>query len=270
MRSIGIRLTAIDVDFTLIGSDLKIGEHPKSAVRAAISAGYTVTLASGRMFRATVPFAHELGIDAPLITYDGALVKTPRTHEVINHRPVPVERATEVLAYAQACGLHINAYIDDVLYVERYSEEALSYMSHARVDAVAVGNLVDFVTQPPTKLLVVASELEVERLLPELKTQFGAHLHVVRSMPRYIELTADGVSKGAGLSLLAQRLGVPREEVMAIGDSENDISMLEYAGVGVAVANAGSHVKETADYITEGESGDGVAEAIARFVLARS
>lgn len=265
---IGVKLVAIDVDFTLIGADLKIGERPKNAVRAAVGAGCVVTLASGRMFRATVPFAEELGIiGAPLITYDGALIKTAGTHEVISHRPIPLEQAREVLFYAQARGLHVNVYIDDALYVERYSEEALSYMAHAKVDAAAVGNLADFVTQPPTKLLIIAAEPEVDRLLPRVKAEFGARLYVVRSMPRFIELTAKDVCKGSGLAALAQRLGVPREEVMAIGDSENDVSMLEYAGVGVAVRNAQSQVKEAADYVTEGESGDGVAEAIARFVL---
>ncbi|MEW5866278.1 MAG: Cof-type HAD-IIB family hydrolase [Bacillota bacterium] len=268
MMDIGVKLVAIDVDFTLIGTDLKIGDRPKNAVRAAVRAGCVVTLASGRMFRATVPFAEELGIDAPLITYDGALIKTAGTHEVISHRPVPLEQAREVLFYAQARGLHVNVYIDDVLYVERYNEEALSYMAHAKVDAATVGNLADFVTEPPTKLLIIAAEAEVDRLLPRVKAEFGARLHVVRSMPRFIELTAGGVSKGTALAILAQRLGVPREEVMAVGDSENDISMLEYAGVGVAVGNAQRHVKEAADYVTEGESGDGVAEAIARFVLA--
>lgn len=267
MVEIGIRLVAIDVDFTLIGSDLKIRDRTKAAIRAAAEAGCIVTLASGRMFRATAPFAEELGIDAPLITYDGALIKAAKTHEVISHRPVSLEQAREVVAYAQQEGLHLNVYMDDTLYVERYDEEALSYMAHAKVEAVAVGDLNTFVNRAPTKLLIITSKEDVDRRLPEFKARFGDRLHVVRSMPRYVEFTAAGVSKGSALAILARHLDVPRSEVMALGDSENDISMLEYAGIGVAVRNAADEVKKAADYVTENQSGDGVAEAISRFVL---
>lgn len=264
---IGIKLIAIDVDLTLIGSDLRIGERARAAIRAAVEAGCVVTLASGRMFRATLPFAEELGLDAPLVAYNGALIKTAKTHEIISHRPVPLEHAREVIAYARGQGLHLNVYMDDTLYVERYDDEALAYMTHCKVEAVAVGDLGAFVDHPPTKLLVIASEEEVDRRLPELKAYFGGRLQVVRSLPRYIEFTAAGVSKGTALAILSQRLGLSREEVMAVGDSENDISMLEFAGVGVAVSNATDDVKNAADYITDGESGNGVAEAILRFAI---
>ncbi len=264
---IGIRLAAIDVDFTLIGSDLEIGERTREAIQAAAAAGCIVTLASGRMFRATAPFAEDLGIDAPLITYDGALIKTARTRQVISHRPMPLEQAREVIAYARGEGLHLNVYIDDTLYVERYDEEALSYMAHAKVQATAVGDLAAFVACAPTKVLIIASKDDVDRRLPEFKARFGDRLHVVRSMPRYVEFTAAEVSKGSALDILARHLGVAQGEVMALGDSENDVSMLEFAGIGVAVRNAADEVKRAADYVAEGESGDGVVEAISRFVL---
>ncbi|MDI7247634.1 MAG: Cof-type HAD-IIB family hydrolase [Bacillota bacterium] len=268
MVEIGVRLVAIDVDFTLIGSDLKISERTRAAIRAAAEAGCVVTLASGRMFRATAPFAEDLGIDTPLITYDGALIKTARTREVISHRPVPLEHAKDVVAYAQHEGLHLNVYMDDTLYVERHDEEALSYMAHAKVGAIAVGDLAAFVKRAPTKLLIItASKEDMDRRLPEFKARFGDRLHVVRSMPRYVEFTAAEVSKGSALAILSRYLGVARSEVMALGDSENDISMLEFAGVGVAVGNAADEVKKAADYVAQGENGDGVAEAIARFVF---
>jgi Cof subfamily protein (haloacid dehalogenase superfamily) len=266
---IGIRLVAIDVDLTLVGRDLKIGERTRAAVQAATEAGCVVTLTSGRMFRATVPFAEELGIGGPLITYDGALIKSVKTGEIICHRPVPLEQAREVAAYARREGLHLNVYVDDTLYVERYDDETASYTSHTKVEAVVVGDLVAFMKRPPTKLLVVASEEEVERRLPEFKKHFGDRLHVVRSMPRYVEFTAESVSKGSALSILARYLGVRRDEVLAIGDSENDVPMLEFAGIGVAVRNAREEVKQAADYVAHGESGDGVVEAVSRFVLGR-
>ena len=261
------RLIAIDIDYTLIGSDLMISDRTKQAIHAAIDAGSTVTLATGRMFRAAVPFAEELGLDAPLITYDGALVKTAKSQELYWHKPIPIEDAREILAHLQSLGFHVNVYINDEVYVERLNEEARRYMDHVNVVARPVGNLLDFLNEPPTKLLMMAEPETVDMLLPELERRFSDRSHVARSLPGYIEFTGKGVTKGSALAELSKRLDIPKGQVMAIGDSENDISMLSYAGIGVAVNNAGDRVKEAADYVTEGISGDGVREAIYRFVL---
>ncbi len=258
---------AIDVDFTLVGDDLEIGPRPRKAVRAALDAGCIVTLASGRMFRSTAPLARELGIQAPIVTYDGALIKAIATDEVISHRPMSGERAREVLEYARSTHIHLNTYVDDTLYVERYDDETVAYMSRTMVEAVVADDIAALMARRPTKLLMIAAEAQMDHVLPDVQARFGSRLHVVRSMPQYIEVTARGVSKGNGLARLARWLGVAPAEVMAIGDSDNDISMLQYAGLGVAVGNARSHVKEIADFVTEGEAGDGVSEAIERFVL---
>lgn len=262
-----VKLIAIDIDYTLIGSDLMISDRTKQAIHAAIDAGSAVTLATGRMFRAATPFAEELGLDVPLITYDGALVKTAKTKEVYWHKPIPLEDAGEILAYLQGLGYHVNVYIDDEIYVERLNEEARRYMAHVNVVARPVGDLLDFLNEPPTKLLMVADAEIVDTVLPALERRFGEKAHVARSLPTYIEFTGKGVTKGSALAELSKHLGIAKDQVMAIGDSENDISMLSYAGIGVAVGNAGDRVKEAADYVTVGINGDGVAEAIHRFVL---
>jgi len=219
------------------------------------------------MYRATVPFAEKLGLDAPLITYDGALVKNAKTQEVYWHKPIALENAREILSYIQSLGLHMNLYVDDDVYVERLNEHALSYMARINVDAKPVGNLLDFLDKPPTKLLMMANSETVDEILPDLEARFGDISHVARSLPDYVEFTEKDVSKGSALARLSKRLGIERDAIMAIGDSENDISMLSYAGIGVAVGNAVDKVKEAADYVAQGLSGDGVAEAIYRFVL---
>jgi len=262
-----IKLIAIDIDYTLIGSDLTISDRTKQAIHAAMDAGSMVTLATGRMFRASVPFADELDIDAPLITYDGALVKTAKTKELYWHKPIPLEDAKKILAYLKGLGFHVNVYVNDEIYVERLNEEARRYMAHVNVVARPVGNLLEFLNESPTKLLMMAEPEIVDKMLPELEQRFGAISHVARSLPSYIEFTGKGVTKGSALAELSKRLGIPKDQVMAIGDSENDISMLSYAGIGVAVSNAGDKVKEAADYVAGGISGDGVREAIYRFVL---
>lgn len=264
-----IRLVAIDVDYTLIGSDMKISGTTKQAINAAVDAGCQITLASGRMHRSVVPFAEELGLDVPLISYDGALVKSAKTQRIYSHRPIPLEDAKEILAHLESLGFHINVYIDDELFVESLNEHARRYMNHVKVVANPVGNLSKFMDRPPTKLLMLAEPEIVDSLLPELERRFGRKAHIVRSLPEYIEFTERDATKGSALELLAGQLGISRDEVMAIGDSDNDISMLSYAGIGVAVGNARDSVKAAADYIADGENGAGVAEAIYRFVLGR-
>jgi Cof subfamily protein (haloacid dehalogenase superfamily) len=262
-----IRLIAIDIDYTLIGSDLKISDTTKQAIHAARDAGCIITLATGRMYRAAVPFAEELGLDAPLITYDGALVKTAKTQEVYWHEPIPLEDAEEILAQLQSLGFHINLYVDDELYVARINDQVRRYVAHVQVEANPVGDLLAFLNKPPTKLLMTAEPEVIDNVLPDLERRFGDRSHVARSLPSYIEFTGKDVNKGSALAKLSEHLGIPQAQVMSIGDSENDISMLSYAGIGVAVNNAGDRVKEAADYVADGISGDGVVEAICRFVL---
>lgn len=264
-----IKLIAIDIDYTLIGNDLKISDETKQAIHAAVEGGSIVTLATGRMYRAAVPFAEELNIDSPLITYDGALVKTAKTRKEYWHRPIPIEDAREIIRYVQGLGFHMNLYLDDQVYVERLNEEARRYMAHINVEAKPVGNLLDFMDRPPTKLLMMADPETVIRMLPRLEEEFGDRSHVARSLPDYVEFTGKDVTKGSALAMLAEKLGIRPHEVMAIGDSENDISMMSYAGIGVAVSNANTKVKEAADYVAQGINGDGVVDAIERFVLTR-
>jgi Cof subfamily protein (haloacid dehalogenase superfamily) len=266
-ESNAIKLVAIDVDYTLIGGDLKISVETKQAIHNAIDAGCQVTLATGRMYRATVPFAEELGLNSPLITYDGAFVKNAKTRELYWHRPIPLEYAHQILEHLRSLGCHINAYINDEIYVECMNDKIRRYMAHVNVGANVVGNLSDFLEEPPTKLLVISTPEIVNEILPVLKQKFGDKSHIVRSMPTFIEFTGKGVTKGAALATLAEDMGLLKDQVMAIGDSENDITMLSYAGIGVAVGNADDKVKEAADYITKGINGDGVQEAISRFVL---
>ncbi|NPV53484.1 MAG: HAD family phosphatase [Firmicutes bacterium] len=262
-----IRLVAIDLDYTLLNEKLEIPDVARDAIQAAVKRGTTITLASGRMYRSTVRFAEELGLDAPLITYNGAMTKSSRSRQLYHHLPVPIDLALGVVEYAQQEDIHINVYLDDNLYVKELSPEATGYATRSGVEAIPVGDLTRFLQADPTKLLFVADEKVINKHIPIVKERFGEQLNVVRSMPIYIEVTNKGVSKGTALKALAAQLGISREEVLAIGDSENDLDMIKYAGTGVAVANALDIVKDEANYVTSHPNGRGVAEAFDKFVL---
>lgn len=264
-----IRLIAIDLDDTLLGDDLKISERTKEVIGECIARGIAVTISTGRMLRTALPFIQELEIKAPVITYNGALVAEPVSGNILHHSPLPVECAREVVLAARRRQLPLNVYIGEELYVELITCDVEAYSRKYNIPLTITDDLLLSLNKEPTKLLAIGSPgilLDFER---ELREEFGHGLHITRSKPQYSEIMKAGVSKGQGLAFLSRYLRVPRGEIMAIGDSYNDIEMLEFAGLAVAVANASDHVKGYADFIAPSNQEEGVRWAIEKLVLDR-
>lgn len=263
------RLIAIDLDGTLIDHNLTVSPRVKQAIAAAQAQGVTVTLASGRMFAAMVTYAQELNITVPLICYQGGLVRHPVTEETTFHLPVPPELAREVVALARTRGIQVNAFADDRLYVETLTPEAEVYKRIARVEATVVPDLAEFLQDnPSTKLVLVnLDEDKTDRLVEELTAHFGNRLGITKSHAYYTEAIHAEVSKGRALTQLASALDIPLEETMGIGDNLNDLSLVETAGFGVAMADGDPRVKAAADFVTTSYAEDGVAVAIEKHVL---
>lgn len=264
------KLLAVDLDDTLLDKNLRVSEANRRALMLAQQAGVVVTLATGRMFRATLPFARELGVAAPLIVYQGALVKHSVTGEVVLHRPLPLELALDVVDRLTRRGYHVNVYLDDCLYVERTGPESALYESISRVSARPVGPLLPFLKergQEPTKVLVVGREKELDQLAAELRPLYGNSMHITKSKPFFLEFSHPLANKGQALAAVAAYYGFSPEEVIAVGDADNDLEMIAWAGLGVAVANARPRVREVADYITASNEEDGVARVVEKFIL---
>jgi hypothetical protein len=266
------RLVAVDLDDTLLDSALEVSPRTVRALARAREKGVIVTLATGRMFSSAAPIARRLGIDAPIITYQGALVKNPFTGEELAHRVLPNGVARAVIARLAGYGYHFNVYLDDRLCMESLTGLGRRYADICRVEAHVVGDLLAFLGErSPTKVLVIAPEDEILALMREMKAVFPAErVHITRSKPYFLEFSHPRATKGQALKYLAERYGIPREAVMAIGDGYNDLDMVEYAGLGVMMDNARDEVKRHADYVTASNDADGVAEAIERFILDKS
>lgn len=261
------RLVAVDLDDTLLSRDFQLTGRVKEAIAAVRAAGVQFTISTGRMYRSVVPFARELGIDIPLITYQGALVKNSLSGDVLWDYPLPLQYAREIIARIHQLGYHINAYLDDRLLVERDTPEGRRYAAIAGVEAEVVGDFLEFLDRDPTKVLTISEEPLLDRLKSELTPIYEGKVHIVKSKPNYLEFCHPWATKGDALAYLAKYFGVKREMIMAIGDSYNDLEMLEFAGLGVAVANAREEVKKRAGYVTSAPYGDGVVEALEKFVL---
>lgn len=261
------KLIAVDLDDTLLSKDFQLTGRVKEAIAAVRAAGVQFTISTGRMYRSAVPFARELGIDIPLITYQGALVKNSLSGEVLLYRPLPLVYAREIIARIHQLGYHLNGYLDDRLFVERDTPEGRRYAAIAGVEAEVVRDLLKFLDRDPTKVLTISEEPLLDRLSAELTPLYEGKVHIVKSKPHFLEFSHPQATKGDALAYLAGYFGVKREEIMAVGDSYNDLEMLEYAGLGVVVANAREDVKKRAGYVASAPNGDGVVEALEKFVL---
>jgi len=261
------RLIAVDIDDTLLNDRIEVSTANREALQNAMDVGVAVTIATGRMFRSALPVAEKLGIRTPIITYQGALIRDTVTKEILCERPVPLQLAQMVLEEGYRADIHMNVYVGDSLFVDRITPEGKGYAKLAEVDINPVGNLSDFLKQAPVKILFIADPGVLDRLNRELQDKFGASLYITKSKPNYLEFMHPESTKKSGLEALAQRYGIKQEEIMAIGDSYNDIDMLEYAGMGVAMGNAPDEIKEKADYVTADNNEDGVAKAVEKFIL---
>lgn len=260
-----LQLVAIDLDDTLLSPDGSISDRSKLVIRQIREAGVLVTLATGRMFRAAQPFAEELGLDLPLITYQGALIKTAVSGEVWRRASLSAAQLYPLLEALEQYDVHINLYVEDDLYVAEMNQIAADYARLSRVPVHPVGRLSRWSTEEATKVVAIGEpDFLRDRLQPRMNELFP-DLKINRSRPHFLEFGNSAATKASALAYLGERLDIRREQMLAIGDSENDLDMIEYAGVGIAMGNSDPAVLATADHITGTNAEDGVALALEHY-----
>jgi Cof subfamily protein (haloacid dehalogenase superfamily) len=252
------RLLAVDIDGTLVGDDLSISDATQEALRSCAEQGMVVTLATGRMFQSALPYAQKLGLTAPLITYNGALIKDTGLGTIYHHRTIPLKLAQKVVQVVKELGLKLHTYVDEWTRI---------YEKTAGVKAHIVGDLETFLDREPTKFIISAIPAKLDAMQPLIAAKLAADLYLARSRPFYLELIHPAVSKLEGLKVLGARLKIRLEEMAVIGDSYNDIEMLQAAGLGIAMGNAPEPVQRAADVVTNRVEEEGLAFAVHRFIL---
>lgn len=272
-----IRLVVLDIDGTISGSANRVSEPVKTAVRSAQKIGVKVAIATGRMYRSAVRFHQEVGADCPLISYQGALIKDPTTNQVVGHWAVDRAYALRLLQdfvpYTATGNLSVHLYLDDNLYVKSITEQTLAYAQRSQVEPIAVGDLAEFILAQgtdPTKVLALSDDPQIiSELLVNLKNQYSqGELYLTKSVATYFEATNPTANKGTAVKYLAEEiLGLTREQVMTVGDNFNDLEMITYGGIGVAMGNAPPDLQALADWVAPDVEADGAAAAIDRFVL---
>ncbi|GCE13829.1 Cof-type HAD-IIB family hydrolase [Tengunoibacter tsumagoiensis] len=271
-----IKLIAIDIDGTLVNPQKEITIRTREAIQAALAAGIHVTLATGRRYENSQQFALELGIHLPLITYDGALIMQHPEQTVFEMQPLPAsiaQRAVEVIVrhHVQPIVQHVTEQTEETWSgLEEYDNPELAGYFAVYPNIRRFHHAELCAGQPdPVRLVAFASVEAIVKMLPEIaalpctmdllkRGNYGsAELSIIR----------ENCSKATALAALAQRLSIPMEQVMAIGDNTNDIAMLQAAGLGVAMGQAREEVKLAANVVTASNIEDGVAQAIERYAL---
>jgi Cof subfamily protein (haloacid dehalogenase superfamily) len=218
------------------------------------------------MFRAVRPYLEQAGLDDLVVCYQGAVVADPSTGEFLLHVPIPLAAAREAIEVVTAAGFHFNCYIDDLLYVAEVTPEARRYADFQHLEIHAVGDLSTWLDRDPTKLVAVGDPDALDVLEAELKPRFEGRLFISKSLPFFLEFAHPDVSKGSGLTFVAERLGFGPKETVACGDGENDRELLDWAGFGVAVANAHEDVLERADLVIPSVQDEGVASLLEAYL----
>jgi Cof subfamily protein (haloacid dehalogenase superfamily) len=259
---------ACDLDRTLIAEDGVLRPRTRVAIARAREAARVIVV-TGRMFRSVRPYLAEAGLDDPVVCYQGAVVAEPDSGRFLRHEPIPLELAREVIEAVEAERVHLNCYVGDELYVAQNTAEAQAYAAFQHIPVRAVGDLLAWLDEPPTKLVAVGEPRRLDAVEERMKARFGARAYISKSLPFFLEFASPEVTKASGVAFVAEHLGFSRERTVAFGDGENDVELLDWAGYGVAVANAHERVLAVADFVCPPVQDEGVAAVLEAFLDSR-
>lgn len=265
------KILVLDIDGTLVNSKKEITPLTRKRIIDIQEAGHIVALASGRPYPGMMGYAKEIGLDrfgGYALSFNGGRVINCKTGEIVYQNAIPCEYAKRLYSFASEQGLGLVTYQDDKVITGTAIDEYMEY--EARLNYMVLRQVQDFtayVDFDMVKCLMTAPPEIAAAKEQALKELFEPKLNVFRSEPYFIEITTQGVDKALSLGKLLERLDIPRENSICCGDGFNDLTMVKYAGIGVAMDNAQKIVKDNADYITASCDRDGIVEVIEKFIL---
>jgi hypothetical protein len=260
-----MKLIMIDLDGTLLNRESRITPETLQVLQSLQQKGLIITLASGRTFSSMLPYALELGGEAPLASYNGAWIREPRgSQDTLAHHTLPESTARQALEILRQRGLHANVYINDELIVEDNNDYIREYGFSKRVKYQIIPSFDSLSPFNPTKILAIDSDIaKIARIRDELSEKTDAE--IFRSSSVFCEILPGGIDKGWALDFFCDHFGINASQVIAFGDQENDINMIKKAGTGVAMANAQDSVKKAATALAPAHHEDGVARFLMEY-----
>ncbi|WP_313892506.1 Cof-type HAD-IIB family hydrolase [Psychrobacillus sp.] len=256
-------LIVLDLDGTLLTDEKVISDKTKKTLFQAKNAGHEVMIATGRPYRSSEMFYKELGLNTPIVNFNGAFVHHPTDMSWDSvHTPIDLKVVKEVVDAVQDFSIkNMLAEVLDDIYLHHHDEKMLSAFSMGNPH-ITTGDLRTFLKNDPTSLLIHAEEDSIASIRKHLE---DVHAEVIDHRRwgapwDVIEIIRNGLNKAVGISKVSEYLNIPQERIIAFGDEDNDFEMIEYAGVGVAMGNAISPLQNIANEITLSNNEDGIAE----------
>ncbi|MCX8213883.1 MAG: Cof-type HAD-IIB family hydrolase [SAR202 cluster bacterium] len=256
------RLVALDIDGTIRSQEHGISDRTRAAINAVGRAGATVTVATGRMFRSALASTEGLGLTSPIVSFQGAHVADPETGEVLWHRPLTANLVLAALEALEDWGSEIVASVGDDAYVNMMTPWAEGYNERNQGRIHVLDDLSEVAEMRPSRLFTVGDPSIIAELEARLKGTFGSKLHITRSLPTFCEILHPEGGKHNALQWLCDQLGIDRSQAIAFGNGYNDVDMLRWAGLGVAVGDALPEVLEAADMVAAPLVEDGAAQVL--------
>ncbi len=266
-------MIVLDLDGTLTNRDKVITPRNKAALQEAMKRGKKVVLASGRPVYGVMPLAKELGLQdhgGYILAFNGGIIMNCRTEEVVFSRMLPAEANYRIIQLALKNRVDLLTYDRDVILTSNEENPYVqleSRINHLRVRQLEMDELFARLDFSVPKFLMADDGDYLAVVEPKVKAALGKNFSVYRSEPFFLEILPKGVDKAQSLERLLEKLHMTREQMIACGDGYNDLSMIRYAGLGVAMANGVLPVRKAADYITASNDEDGVALVVEKFML---
>jgi Cof subfamily protein (haloacid dehalogenase superfamily) len=266
-----IKMVVCDLDGTLVHRDLSVSPVVQARINTAVASGVKVVIATGRMFPSALPYVPRLGLDTPVICYQGAVVRDSQAPYTLRYEnPVPMDLARAVVAKCQAKGIHINVYVNDVLHSQAHDVYVDEYKRTSSIEPVLVEDVLQVLTgqEAPPKMVIINNDPHVlDAIRADLLMTYGVErIGVCKSRSNFLEVTAPHVNKWSAVVALAAQWGIRPEEILCLGDEENDVAMLAGEGLGLAMGNAPLAVQRRAKGIVPSIEEDGVAQALEHYL----
>jgi Cof subfamily protein (haloacid dehalogenase superfamily) len=260
------KMLVIDMDDTLLTDDHKISQENKEMLLKAQEKGVYVILASGRPTPAMTAYAKELKMDSYMISYNGAVITDLREDKILFEQTLTQDQIHELYAYSLKSKTHIITYLDGKVVSETNSEYIDIELSITGLEHNKVLDFKAAVQSSAVKCILLEEPSYLKEVEKDLKKAMP-HLSISMSKPFFLEVAQNGIDKGSSIKLLAEKLNIHQSEIIAVGNAGNDLTMIEYAGLGVWVDNVTPELRDKANVIVASNNNHGVAEVIRRFIL---
>ena len=263
------KMLVLDLDDTLLKDDYSISARTKDLLFEAQNMGIKVVLASGRPTPAMLQFADELKLahyDSYIISFNGAVVTSMKTNEIIFERSLTKEEVHSLHDFSIENKVHIITYSDKGVISETDSEYIDVELKLTGIPHHKVPSFKTEVTGTAVKCILLEQPDYLKQVETKLKAE-RTDLSVSRSKPFFLEVMPQGIDKAASIDFLAKKLGIEQSEIIAVGNAGNDLTMVQYAGLGIWVDNVSDDLRHHADFIVASNNNDGVAEVVERFIL---